>query len=220
MSSLVSTCHSSVWVTSRQLLASTPVFQNVQSVGVNLHSRSRLSTVTCANRYGGGTDRRDRDDDRSGSGNSFEGSGQRYGTSSGSNRGGLAPGNRGDPPAQSRGVAQEREQNDHTRFDINSNSRNGSSRRETGPGSIGIRSSNNTDSSSGGSSGSGTFQEHLTSTSNAYVKHCAALRTSSKARAASRTFLLVGADLIWEAVGKQVDRLWQTVDWHSRKASA
>jgi hypothetical protein len=43
---------------------------------------------------------------------------------------------------------------------------------------------------------------YITSSSNDYVKHCVKLRVNSKYRAEVRRFLLIGQELISEAVGK------------------
>ncbi|MEW5296863.1 MAG: hypothetical protein WDW36_000112 [Sanguina aurantia] len=177
----------------------------------------RLSTVSGASRNEGGNEyRQDRDDDRRGNDGAYQPNAQRFGTGSPSgSRGGLAPGNRGEPPPQRRAVTYEREQAEQqsrgrdsgSREDRYEDRREEPRRRDAGPSSSSnsetteSSTTNSSSSSNTSSSVGGSYPEHISSTSNAYVKHCAALRTSSKARATSRTFLLVGAELIWEAVG-------------------
>ncbi|MEW5312214.1 MAG: hypothetical protein WDW38_003861 [Sanguina aurantia] len=181
----------------------------------------RLSTVSGASRNEGGNEyRQDRDDDRRGNDGAYQPNAQRFGTGSPSgSRGGLAPGNRGEPPPQRRAVTYEREQAEQqsrgrdsgSREDRYEDRREEPRRRDAGPSSSSnsetteSSTTNSSSSSNTSSSVGGSYPEHISSTSNAYVKHCAALRTSSKARATSRTFLLVGAELIWEAVGHPHD---------------
>lgn len=48
--------------------------------------------------------------------------------------------------------------------------------------------------------------EHISSTANAYIKHCVRLRTSAKYRAEAGRFLLAGRELLGEAAGEAHSR--------------